>query len=104
MSRVSLEPKNINEIKKYVWDFASLLAVGETISSAVVVIAVYSGTDANPGVIASGAASISGTKVTQAIIGGLTGVTYLLTMQIATSTSQQLQLSGYLTILPVSAA
>ena len=103
MSRVSLEPKNINEIKKYVWDFASLLAVGETISSAVVVIAVYSGTDASPSSIISGATAISGTKVTQAIIGGLPGVTYLLVAQAITTASQQLTLNGYLVILPTTA-
>ena len=103
MNRITLEPKYAAEINKYVFDFTSKLAVGETISTAVITAYVYSGTDALPSNIISGSASISGAKVTQTIIGGTAGVTYLLIMQITTSASQQLVLNGYLTILPYTA-
>ena len=103
MSRVSLEAKHQAETTKYTFDFASQLAVGETISSGGVTATVYSGTDASPSSIISGATAISGTKVTQAIIGGLPGVTYLLVAQAITTASQQLTLNGYLVILPTTA-
>ena len=103
MSRVTLEPKYGAEIQKQVFDFASDLAVGETISTQTVTATVYSGTDANPAAIISGGASASGTKVTQTITGGFTGVIYVLTCTITTSLSQTLKLVGYLLILPPEA-
>ena len=103
MQRVSLETKHQAEITKYVFDFASQLAVGETIILTGFTVIVYSGTDANPSSIISGSPAISGTKVTQAIIGGIPGVTYLCIMQVVTSVSQQLTLTGYLVIIPTTA-
>lgn len=103
MSRLTLEPKYAAETKKQVFDFASLLAVGETISTQVVTAAVYSGTDASPSALISGSATASGTKVTQTITGGLAGVVYTITCSITTSLSQTLRLIGYLTILPTDA-
>lgn len=103
MSRVTLEPKYAFEVKKQVFDFASALAVGETISTQTVTATVYSGTDSSPSSIISGSASASGTKVTQAITGGVVGVVYYLTCSITTSASQTLKQVGYLTILPADA-
>ena len=103
MSRLALEPKYAAEVKKQVFDFASVLAVGETISTQTVTAAVYSGTDASPSALISGSASASGTKVTQTITGGLAGVVYTITCSITTSLSQTLRLMGYLSILPPEA-
>lgn len=103
MSRLTLEPKYAAEVKKQVFDFASVLAVGETISTQTVTAAVYSGTDASPSALISGSATASGTKVTQTITGGLAGVVYTITCSITTSLSQTLRLMGYLTILPTDA-
>lgn len=83
-----------------VFDFLSLLAVGETISTASVGSVVYRGSDASPSAIVSGSASISGSKVTQAITAGTLGVTYLLACTVTTSGSQTLLLEGFLTIVP----
>lgn len=81
-----------------IFDFAQNLAVAETISSASVTATVYSGTDASPSAIISGAATISGTKVTQTITAGTIGVTYILTCVIVTSASQSFVQNGYLTV------
>lgn len=102
MSRIILEPKHVGEIVSEVFDFSSRLASGETISSASTVATVYSGEDTSAAGIVSGAATISGTKVTQKIIGGVLGVTYYLVCSAATSAGQILQLFGYLTVTPHS--
>lgn len=98
MSRIVLPIKHSGENKKVVFDFISLLAAGETISTAVVTAITWSGTDATPSSLISGSASISSTKVTQMLTAGVAGVTYALTCTITTSTSQTLKLHGYQTI------
>ena len=100
-SRIVLEPKNAAETVSIVFDFASQLAVGETLSSATVTAVVYSGVDSSPSAIISGSAAISGTKITQKVTGGTLGVTYVLTCAVVTSTSQTLQMIGYLVVVPV---
>jgi hypothetical protein len=82
------------------FSFALELAVGETLSSASVAATVYSGTDAIPGAIISGSAAISEGQVTQIIINGVEGVTYLLTATVTTSAGESLTREGYLVIAP----
>lgn len=101
MNRVPLDVKIASEVRKEVFDFTSRLAVGETISSASTTCVVYSGTDASPSAVISGAAAISGAQVTQMITGGTSGVTYLLTCSAVTSTSQTLKLEGFLVVVPL---
>ena len=72
--------------------------MGETISSASTIASVYSGTDLSPGAVVSGAASISGSVVTQAITGGVLGVTYILACSAITSAAQTLTQVGILAI------
>lgn len=100
MSRIILDPKTVAETRTIQFNFASELAVAETISSASVTAAVYTGTDPLPSNIVSGAASISGPLVSQNITAGLVGVTYTLVCSVITSTGQVLGLSAYLTIIP----
>lgn len=100
MGRTVQQPKRQGEVKLYSWDFSSLLAVGETISSQSVTASVYSGTDASPSSIINGAATLSGNVVSQSITAGTVGVTYTLKCQITTSSSQTLQLTSFLTIEP----
>lgn len=100
MTRAFLAPKLAGETVKEVFDFLSVLAIGETISTQVVTAATYSGTDASPSAIVSGSATASGSKVTQAITAGVLGVTYLLTCTITTSASQTLQLTAFLSVVP----
>lgn len=98
--RSDLGGKHLGETIKVVFDFISSLAVGETLSTAAVTAAVYSGTDATPSAIVSGSAAISGTQVTQAITGGVSGVVYLLTCTVTTSASQTLAKDGYMVVTP----
>lgn len=100
MSRVIFEGKPSGETATLTFDFLSRLAVGETISTQVVTATTYSGTDAAPSGIISGAASASGSKVTQKVTAGTLGVTYLLKCTITTSTGQTLILSGFIVIIP----
>lgn len=102
MNRVELPNKIAAEVKNVTFDFTSLLASGETISTQVVTAAVYSGTDAAPSAIISGAASASGSVVTQKITGGTTGVIYELTCTITTSLGETLILVGLLAVIPSS--
>lgn len=102
MNRVELPNKLAGDIKNYTFDFSGLLAVGETISTQSVAAGVYSGTDATPSAIISGAASASGAVVTQKITGGTVGVIYELTCTITTSTGETLLLSGLLAVTPSS--
>jgi len=96
MSRIVIPPilKNVKQNLSQ-FDFSSLLAIGETISTQTVTASVYSGTDASPSNIISGAATVSGGIVTQLI--DTTG-TYELLAAVTTSAGQTLHLSGYLTI------
>ena len=102
MTRVEQPPKLAGATQTYQWDFASLLAAGETISSAAATASVYSGTDATPSTILSGSPSSSGTVVSQNLTGGTLGVIYQVLVQIVTSASQTLQLSSLVAIVPPS--
>ena len=100
MSRVILSSKAVNENIKQTFDFTSRLAASETISTQVCTASVYSGTDPSPSSLIAGAATASGTIVTQKVIGGIAGVIYELLCTITTSTGQTLQLMGYLAVVP----
>ena len=95
-----LNPKLPDEDRKIEVDFSTEMAPGTTISTASVTAVVYSGVHATPQSIVSGASTISGTRVTQKIIDGVEGTTYLLTYNITTSDSQVLQKQAFLTISP----
>lgn len=100
MSRITLDGKLAGETLSVVFDFISRLAISETISTQVVTAAVYSGTDASPSAIISGAATASGTQVTQSVTAGVLGVMYKLLCTITTSAGQTLSLSALLAIVP----
>jgi hypothetical protein len=83
--------KRIDEDRKLTFDFTNDLATGEAISTATVVATVFSGTDASPGNIISGSAAISGATITQLVVDGTDGVTYLLEFRAGTDQSQKLE-------------
>jgi hypothetical protein len=101
-SRVEARPKYSNEQVVVPFDFISRLGPTETISTKVVTCVVYSGTDPSPSSMISGAASHSGTIVSQLVIGGVAGVIYELHCTITTSLGQTLILSAYLAVLPAT--
>ena len=90
--------KRIDEDKKLSWDFANDMASAETISTKTVTATVHSGTDASPGNIVSGGAASSGQVVTQLIVDGLEGVTYMLEFEITTDQGQTLHGVGLLEV------
>jgi hypothetical protein len=98
MNQVQIPPKTAGETRSITFDFISKLAFGETISTKVVTASVYSGVDASPSSIISGAATSSGTKVYQIVTAGVAGVIYELTATITTSAGQTLTLNGLLAI------
>ena len=100
MSRIITDPKLAGETKSLVFDFLSQLAVGETISTKAVVATVFSGTDATPSTVINGAASSSGSQVTQSVTAGTEGVLYKLVCTITTSLSKTLQLSTFMAVVP----
>jgi hypothetical protein len=103
MSKFIIGPKHAGESILIKPDFGPLLAVGETISGASSTSVVYSGTDASPSSVISGAASVAGTVVTQKLTAGTAGVTYLITVTVTnTSLGQVLEMYGYLTITPAT--
>lgn len=83
-------------------DFANLMVQGTTISSAAVTAVVYSGVDPAPNNIISGSATISGGEVSQKIIDGEEGCTYLLTFSATTSDAQIIRKQAFLTIIPAT--
>lgn len=98
--RADLPSKYAAETKLYAFDFSSLLAVGETLSTASVAASVYSGTDASPSSLISGSASIASAIVSQKITAGTAGVIYELACTVTTSAGQTLVLPGYMVVLP----
>ena len=99
-ARIEFGSKLTNETRQLTFDFSSYLTTGETISTAVPSCAVWSGTDASPSSLISGASAISGALVTQLFAGGLAGVIYVVQMVATTSIGQILPLSGFLTVMP----
>ncbi len=79
------DPKDPAEIIPLTFPFATLLN-GQTISSAVVAVTVYSGADGSPSAILSGAATVVGDKVRQNVTGGVLGVEYLIKVTVTTNT------------------
>lgn len=97
---VELRPKHTGETRLYTFDFTGQLAPGESISSAAVSAATYSGTDTNPSALISGSPTVSGAVVRQNLTGGTLGVLYRVTCDATTSANRTLQLHGYLAITP----
>ena len=96
-SREDFEPKTPGEQIKLVFNFAS--DSSSSVSSASVSCAVFSGTDASPSSMVSGAAAVSGSTVTQLIVGGVAGVVYYLACTATMSDGQILQRYGFLAVV-----
>jgi|ERR1700722_14916771 len=99
-TRVILPVKNVSEVLNVVVDFTDVVPLGDTISSGTTTNSTYSGTDASPSAMVSGAVAISGTQFTQKIINGVVGVTYNLLFSISTAAGWTFTKTGYLTVVP----
>jgi hypothetical protein len=100
MSRADLPARRAGETVLLPFNFSSELASGETISAQTVTAAVYSGTDANPAALISGAATVSGAIVTQKVLPLTAGVIYELLCQATTSLGQVLRQVGLFAVIP----
>ena len=85
-------PKTPSAEELFGLNFIRQLDAGETILSAEWSVTVLQGVDANPAAMLSGPAIISGTKVSQKLIGGVDGVQYCLTCLATTSGGEKIPL------------
>ena len=99
-NRQDFATKLVGATRAVVFEFLGELVAGETLSTATVTAAVYSGTDASPSSLISGSASASGTQVSQKLTGGVEGVIYKLTCTITTSAGNTLVKTGFLAVIP----
>lgn len=97
--RIVIQPKKQGSTIAQPFDFAGSLGATETISTQVVTATVWTGVDASPSAVINGAASSSGTKVTQSLTAGVVGVVYALVCKVTTSLSQTLEQSTYLAVI-----
>ncbi len=100
-SRLVFGAKNASETLRLTASFANDLAVGETVSSASVSSAVYSGIAGTS--LNLSAASLSSPDASTNASDGTEGVTYLIVFLAVTSLGQTLTKTGYLVITPEGA-
>jgi len=89
---MSFSPKTPAAEEFFGFNFVKQLPAGETISSAEWTITVKQGVDPNPSAMLSGSPVISGTKVTQKIVGCVDGVQYCLTCTATTNGPEKIPL------------
>ena len=81
----SFSYKITTENEQFTFDFSTVMASTETISSATATVQVVSGNDSSPTSILVGSPVISGQLVAQRISGGLDGVIYRIEVSATTS-------------------
>jgi hypothetical protein len=79
VSTIVAESKLQDEEIFFSTDFLSRCAVGENCVTVATTVQVFTGVDANPAAILSGAPTITNNVAQQKIVGGVPGVVYLLT-------------------------
>ena len=84
--------KRVGETEVFTVDYTKNLSVGETILSAVWTNSVKTGTDASPGSMIQGVATITGALVSNKITGGIAGVYYTPICTATTSLGQVITL------------
>jgi len=92
---MDFSPKTPADQEFFAFDYARRLGTGETIASAVWTASVVEGTDGNPSALISGTATVSGSRVSQKIIGGTADVQYCLVCTATTSRPQILVESAH---------
>lgn len=79
-------------------DFSSQLASGEAVTAVTCAATVFSGTDATPSALLSGAVTLATNIATQIITGGLSGVIYTLTFSATTNTANRIIIQTYIAV------
>ena len=100
MTNIILSPKDPDSVEFFKFDYThdNRFETGETIISATIEVTVLRGKDANADDLLSGAVIISGLTVSQLVTGGLSGVTYDIKCLATTSSGQQLDCSGEVSV------
>lgn len=80
-----IQKKFVEEALVISSDFSDRLAVGESVNAASSVILVFSGTDPDPELVLSGAATLANNVISQLVIDGLPGVIYKVLMTATTT-------------------
>ena len=91
-------PKDAEEKIPFVFNFQPDMETSESISSALLTVAVVAGADGNPAAMLDGASSIVGGLVRQRIMGGITGNTYRVRCKVTLSSGNVFVLAGLLPI------
>lgn len=94
----TFSPKDPSEAIYYGIDFSALLGTGEMVSSATASIRVTAGVDASAAAMLSGSPTLSGGVVSQKLINGVAGCTYLFSISVVTSTGQTFVEAAPLTV------
>jgi hypothetical protein len=98
MSIFIFSPKDPQETVLYTFDFRNLMQGSETLQSSVWSIAVVSGTDLNPNAMLT-TPILTQTTSAMLITGGISAVTYQITVTANTSNGQVLKMTGQLEVL-----
>ena len=98
-------PLDVDELDFVAFDYADMLAAGESVASAAITCEVVDGTDTSPASRLSGSPQINGTEVRQAVVSPLRDVTYLIRCKATlTPGPRVLTIAGRLSVLKVGAA
>lgn len=95
----SFSYKITSENEQFTFDYSTVMATGETISTATCVVTVQNGTDPSPSSILVGTPVVSGQLAAQRIYNGLDGVIYRIAMTVTSSLSNTYTIVADLPVL-----
>ena len=100
MNQIIFDAKAVGETQPYIVNFSDRLQFGEAINGAAVTVSVFSGTDASPTSMLSGATSYdSAGNVTRVLTGGVAGVTYNIVFTVTGTSSHNYVKVGQLSVI-----
>jgi hypothetical protein len=102
--RWSLNAKAVGATYVEFWDFISLMAIGETVSTATLQISLVSGTVDDSASILNGPAVPDGQRVLQSLKGGTAGQTYEIRCKVQSNLANSYTLASFLAVVPAEFA
>lgn len=99
MDNVIFSDKATTELVPLTVSFGDRLQYGETLNGATVTCVAISGTDPAPSNLLSGIATYTATTVTQNVMGGVAGVTYMLIFLVTASNGHNYVKQGRLVVM-----
>lgn len=95
-----LDPKDVSEVDVVVFDFTSMLSVGEAIVGATITSDLYAGVDPAANLVVNSSPQFTNTMVLVQIKAGIAGCEYLIRVIIATAT-RTLTMSALLPVIRI---